>query len=435
MKNTPIDYNIVTEAIDSLNIPDFGNATIREIVSIVNKIESQTKQRFIRMEMGVPGLKASEIGINAEIDALKNGVASVYPILDGLPELKHEASRFIKAFIDVDVKPQHCIPTVGAMQGTYMSFLVACQADAKKNKVLFIDPGFPVQKLQLTVLGYGHESFDVYDYRGHKLKEKVESYLKKGDIAAIIYSNPNNPSWISLNESELQIIGELATQYDAIVLEDLAYFAMDFRKDLSKPFQLPFQASIARYTDNYVMLISASKVFSYAGQRIGIAAISDKLFNRYYQHLADRYGVGEFGQVFFSRVFYAISAGVAHSVQCALAAMLKAANDGEFNFLNDVKEYARRAEKMKKLFIDNGFQLVYDKDLDEPIGDGFYFTLRYKDMSGAELMKELIYYGISAISLDTTGSKQQGLRACTSFIKDDQYDDLAYRLECFRNNH
>ena len=31
---------------------------------------------------------------------------------------------------------------------------------------------------------------------------------------------------------------ELATLYDVIVLEDLAYFAMDFRKNLGNPFRL-----------------------------------------------------------------------------------------------------------------------------------------------------------------------------------------------------
>lgn len=50
-------------------------------------------------------------------------------------------------------------------------------------------------------------------------------------------------------------------------------------------------------------------------------------------------------------------------------------------------------------------------------------------------MEELIYYGVSAISLSTTGSNQEGLRACTSFIKPHQYDLLEERLKLFKENH
>ena len=82
----------------------------------------------------------------------------------------------------------------------------------------------------------------------------------------------------------------LDRQYDVIVLEDLAYFAMDFRQDLSKPYQAPYQPSVAHYTDNYVLLISGSKAFSYAGQRIGVSCISDKLYHRSYPGLTKRYG-------------------------------------------------------------------------------------------------------------------------------------------------
>ena len=56
-------------------------------------------------------------------------------------------------------------------------------------------------------------------------------------------------------------------------------------------------------------------------------------------------------------------------------------------------------------------------------------------MSGSELMEALIYYGISAISLSTTGSNQEGLRACTSFISPHQYALLSERLQQFREAH
>lgn len=435
MKNTPIDYDIVNETIDEMCIPDFGKATIREVVAIASRLEEKTGQEFIHMEMGVPGLPPAAVGVEAEIEALRNGVASIYPVIDGLPCLKKEAARFVKAFIDIDVDPQGCVPVVGSMQGTFTSFLVSGQCNLEKDTILFIDPGFPVQKQQIAVLGYKYEAFDVYDFRGDKLQEKLESYLKKGNIAAVIYSNPNNPSWICLKEEELQTIGNLANKYDVIVLEDLAYFAMDFRKNLGTPFLPPFQPSVARYTDNYLLLISGSKAFSYAGQRIGVVVISDKLYHRVYPGLTDRYGGGTFGSVFIHRALYAISSGVSHSAQYAMAAMMKAASDRNFTFLEEVKEYGRRAKRLKEIFLRHGFHLVYDTDLGEPLADGFYFTIGYPGMTGGELMKELIYYGVSSISLITTGSRQEGIRACTSFIKDNQYDLLDERLSLFARNY
>ncbi|MCK9500162.1 MAG: pyridoxal phosphate-dependent aminotransferase, partial [Bacteroidales bacterium] len=300
----------------------------------------------------------------------------------------------------------------------------------------FIDPGFPVQKQQYKVMGHKFESFDVFEYRGEKLREKLESFLSKGNINSIIYSNPNNPSWICFTEDELKIIGELASKYDVIVIEDLAYIAMDFRKDLYHPGKPPYQVSVANYTDNYVLLISGSKAFSYAGQRIAVTAISDKIYNRKYPNLIERFGTESFGYTFVLRIIYALSSGTSHSAQYALAAMLKAANDGKFNFVDIVKEYGVRAEKMKKLFLDAGFKIVYDKDLDEDIADGFYFTISYPGLTGGELVQELLYYGISAISLLNTGSKRgEGLRACVSQVVPDKMKLLEERLEAWKLNH
>ena len=218
-------------------------------------------------------------------------------------------------------------------------------------------------------------------------------------------------------------------------MEDLAYFAMDFRKDLSTPFEPPFQVSVANYTDNYILLISGSKAFSYAGERIGVTCISDKLFHRHFPALANRYEGLPFGLVFSTRMLYALSSGTSHSAQYAMAAMLKAASDGTYNFREEIKEYGKRAHMLKKIFCKHGFYVVYDKDLDEDIADGFYFTIGYPGMTSGELAHELMYYGVSAICLITTGSHQEGLRVCTSFIADHQYDQLEERMAIFEKNN
>ncbi len=431
MENTPVKRDVVKRYIDKLRIKDLGKASIREIVALINLIEEESKVRFIRMEMGVPGLPAAKVGVDAEIKALQSGVASVYPMMDGIKPLKNESSRFIKMFMDVDIDPASCIPTAGAMQGTFAALLVAGNVDKQKDTTLFLDPGFPVQKQQMTVMGHKHESFDVFDFRGEKLRAKIESYLEKGNINSMIYSNPNNPSWICFTEEELQIIGELATKYDVIVMEDLAYFGMDFRKDLYTPGKPPYQPTVAKYTDNYILFISASKIFSYAGQRCAIMAISNTLWNRQYDNLQIRFGSKPFGFTIVMQVLYALSSGITHSVQHGLTAMFKAASDGEFNFIDEVKEYGRKAKIMKEFFTANGFSIVYEKDGDEAIAEGFYFTIAYPGMTGGELLENLLHYGISAITLTNTGSEKEGLRACVSHVKREQFDDLEKRLKQF----
>jgi aspartate/methionine/tyrosine aminotransferase len=436
INDLPIDFGIVNQKIAELNLPNVGKASIREIKKLIDTIERATGKKFIRMEMGVPGLPPSDIGTEAEIEALRAGVAAIYPDIDGIPPLKSEISRFVKNFLDIDVKAECCIPTVGSMQGGFAAFLTLARMYKERDTTLFIDPGFPVHKLQHNVLGQKYESFDVYEFRGEKLREKLESYFMKGNVHSVLYSNPNNPSWICFNDEELRIIGDLANKYNIIILEDLAYFGMDFRKDYARPGMPPFQPTVAKYTENYILFISSSKVFSYAGQRIGMMVISDKLFAVKAPDLLRYYNSDIFGRAMVYGTIYSLSSGTAHSPQYALTAMLKAANEGSFNFIDVVKEYGEKAHIMKKMFTDNGFHIVYDKDIDQPVADGFYFTISYPGLSGSELIEEFIYYGISAISLAITGSQRlEGLRACVSLVKRSQFPDLGFRLKKFREHH
>lgn len=125
MVGTPVSSEVIENKIKQLGIRDAGKASIREIVALVNQVEEETGEKYIRMEMGVPGLPPSQIGVNAEIEALQRGVASIYPVIDGIKPLKEEASRFVKNFLNIGLSPKGCIPTVGSMQGTYAAFLAA----------------------------------------------------------------------------------------------------------------------------------------------------------------------------------------------------------------------------------------------------------------------------------------------------------------------
>jgi aspartate/methionine/tyrosine aminotransferase len=183
------------------------------------------------------------------------------------------------------------------------------------------------------------------------------------------------------------------------------------------------------------LLISSSKSFSYAGQRVGLLVLSEALIKRNYPHLKKRFGSENFGYVLIYRLFNAFSLGASHSCQYGFAAMLKAASDGVYCFLDDVKEYERRAITAKDIFLSAGFEIVYDSDLDEKLGDGFYFTVAFPGMSGAELVERLLYYGISAVSLSETGSERQGMRVCMSQLGEDKVELLKERVRLFTQDY
>lgn len=431
----PLDKNELENAVKLLSIIDLSTATIRQVCSLAGELENMAGESMVHLELGNPGLDAESIGVEAEIEALRNGVANKYPNISGIPALKRAGKDFVKSFLNVDIPEKGVVPTVGSMQASFTLMLLLGQRLPGKDTMLFLNPGFPAQRHQAKLLGINQEAFDIYSYRGKALEEKLESILKKGNVTGMIYSNPNNPAWTNLTEEELEIIGRLATKYDVIILEDLAYLGMDFRKNAGIPGEPPYVSSIANYTDNYILMLSGSKIFSYAGQRIAVVCMSDQVYDRCYPFYQEFYEMPSFGDAYIYGVLYCSSSGTSHSAQYALASMMEAAVKGELNFVEHCSEYANKAARTKEIFKRHGFHLVYDKDGDEDISDGFFFTVGYKDLSGDELQKELLRHGVATISLYSTGSTRPGVRVCISMMKSDKDFEMLDRfLNDFNKN-
>ncbi len=96
--NSPLSKEVIDRKIKELRIPDIGKASIREIVALVNLVEEETGTKYIRMEMGVPGLPPAQIGVDAEIEALKRGVAAVYPMVDGIKITEGRSFKICEEF-------------------------------------------------------------------------------------------------------------------------------------------------------------------------------------------------------------------------------------------------------------------------------------------------------------------------------------------------
>ena len=145
---------------------DLKNISIRELNRLVDKLSDRFNIKFLQFEFGVPGLKASEIAIDEEINIIKDNpyLASKYPPFDGIIRLKKATSKFVKFFLNINVPSSSCVPTVGAMHGGFICQAIAGRKVEGMDSILYLDPGFPVNKLQTKLLGLKEESIDLYHY-------------------------------------------------------------------------------------------------------------------------------------------------------------------------------------------------------------------------------------------------------------------------------
>ena len=429
--NLPFTETFLHNCIAELGLPPLEQASIRDIVRLVNHLEMKSGIQFIRMEMGVPGLPPDAKGVDAEIGALKNGVASKYPPIVGIPDFKSQAAEFFRLYLNIHIHSDYFFPTTGAMQGALVSFLTVSRRYNKPTSTLFFDPGFPVQKIQQRILGLNYCSIDIDDARNNGFRYSIEEIIVRENVTSIVYSNPNNPTWLCLTEDELQVVGELADTHQIVVIEDLAYFGMDFREDYGHPGVAPYPPTIARYTSNYIILLSSSKIFSYAGQRIATMLISPEVYKARFPDLLRFFQTDKLGDAIVYGALYGTTAGTTHAAQYALADIFKEANTSTSNIYEPLFAYKERAKNTKAIFLQYGFHIVYDRDHHKPLADGFYYTLGYKKLSVEALVNRLLRCGIGAIGLYVTGSCRDGIRACVSQIKEHQYDWLHNRLKHF----
>ena len=125
----PLDSDFLKKCLNDWEV-DLTHVSIRELNRLVDELSAHFEVEFLRFEFGVPGLPPNKIGPEEEIRILQHSprIPSIYPPFDGIPRLKVAGANFIKKFLDIDVPPKSCVPTVGAMHSGFI-----CQAIAGRK--------------------------------------------------------------------------------------------------------------------------------------------------------------------------------------------------------------------------------------------------------------------------------------------------------------
>ncbi len=412
---------------------DLHNPSIRE-VNITGKELSLRIPDFqvIGMDMGIPGLPTPRFIVDAQKRALTREACSQYTNFAGIPELKEAASYFVLKNLGVYIDPKYCIPTVGGMHACHEAIGLIGRMNPDKDTLLFLTPGFSVNIAQAKKWRVNYEILDPDTLRGDSLVHAIEEKLRDKKIAGILWSSPNNPTWRVLSQRELQGIGGLCTKYETIAIEDNAYFGLDSRRELPK--YANSLETVAHHTEYALLIFSGSKIFNYAGERIGVAVMSEKVAMLTGKDMKELYGKKVFLDAFVQGGIYTSVASVPQSSQHALATALMATADKVFDFFKYDKPYRQKAEQVRKIMTENGFTMPYAKDDLGYIGYGYYFTAAHPAFDdGAKLAMALLGCGVTSVPLiGFSGIHNEGVRLCTATLSKEQLKRLPKRIETFR---
>jgi aspartate/methionine/tyrosine aminotransferase len=422
-------FNKVSEEV---GIKVFSKAQYWQINRFIESVEKNIPFEWIRLDVGISTFGVPKEGIKGEMDFFQNHpyLLEKKPPLNGTDDLKKEMIKFAGTYMKIRRSDIDFIPTVGSIQASFAIFLMISRLGMARNKTLFLDPAFAMHKQQHKILNLPYESVDFYDVRKLGLIKALDNFLKTCEFSTIVYSSPNNPSWMSLNTDELKTIGELANKYNLIVIEDKSYFSFDDEKSAGRN----DDRTISKFTNDYMILFSSSKLFSYAGQRIGGILISKNLYNKYFPGMEKTFNSLIFGEALLYEILNTISSGVSISAQFGLTSILRSCNEGKFDLDQRKLFYQKKSRFLKKLFAKHGFKIMYEEQtMRNRKADGFFFALYYPEHSIETVMKVLLILGIGITAFETSSNykEKMGLRICVSQFQENSLPLLESRLVHF----
>ncbi len=159
--------------------------------------------------------------------------------------------------------------TSGASEGIHISFLTTCDVG---NHILTTNPYYTNYETMSTMTEVNLDVFDCFIENDYDLPPKKEIVSKITDkTKALLICNPSNPTGKVLSKKEVDLLSEIAFEYDLYIIADEIYrdFIYDDKKFISF-------AENKNIHDRLILLESVSKRFSACGARIGTMLVKNE---------------------------------------------------------------------------------------------------------------------------------------------------------------
>ncbi len=175
-----------------------------------------------------------------------------YPPSDGLQPLREEIAQ------RRGVDPTRVVVTNGAAEANHLA--LACGLEQfSGTDVVLLDPVYPYYPGRAAMLGANVTLVPVG--RDGLPDGKALSEAVSQETAAIVINTPNNPLGVSYPRETLQMVAEIATDADSLLISDEVYDHFDYGGR--------FESCLSLDQDAYVVTNSFSKSLAVTGLRVG----------------------------------------------------------------------------------------------------------------------------------------------------------------------
>lgn len=221
---------------------------------------------LIRLEVGRPWADTPLHIKEAAKAALDAGIVH-YGDFRGTLGLRQALAAKLKSFNKLDVDDDEILITNGLTHASYAAFMAAIDPG---DEVILLEPYYPqhIGKVEMAGGVVVSAPLDAADNFSIK-RELIESRITPR-TRMIVLVNPSNPTGRVYTRAELQVIADLALQYDLLVLSDEVYefITYDGHQHLSI-------AALPGMRERTISCYAFTKAYSMDGWRIGYV-VADK---------------------------------------------------------------------------------------------------------------------------------------------------------------
>lgn len=219
-----------------------------------------TRTGAINLGQGFPDTDGPAVILDAAADAIHGG-QNQYPPGPGVPVLREAIARHQRRFYGLDVDPgSEVLVTAGATEAIAATILALCEPG---DEVVTFDPVYDSYAACIALAGAVKRTVTLR-WPDFALDEAELRAAFGPRTRVVLLNTPHNPTGKVFGRAELERIGALAREHDAVIVTDEVYEHQVYDNAVHVPV-----ATLPGLADRTVTVSSAGKTFSVTGWKVG----------------------------------------------------------------------------------------------------------------------------------------------------------------------